>query len=74
MSEVVRLPRTFRDRMEFWHAPRSGGDDWRFSFEYVHAEGRCFIGSWADVAVAFSVAIAFRNAGVRIVAIEGGEP
>lgn len=74
MSKIIPIGRVFRERLELSHAPRSGDGDWRFAFEYVGAEGRRFIGSWADVADAFRIAVAFRNSGVRVVAIEGAEP
>ena len=74
MSKVVRLPRVFRPRLEVEHRQSASSCDWEFSMHHVSDRGRRFLGIHVDVALAFAAALAWRNLGVRIVFVDGGQP
>jgi hypothetical protein len=73
-SKIVRLGRVFRARLEILHKQCGSSDDWEFAFELVSEQGRRFLGTYGDVALAFAVALAWRNQGVRIVCVGRGQP
>jgi hypothetical protein len=74
MSGIVRLNRVFRPRLEIEHRQSVSSDEWEFSFEHVDQRGRHFEGKYRDVAVAFAVALAWRNQGVRTACVERRQP
>jgi hypothetical protein len=74
-SKIVRFDRLFRPRIEVEHRQCSSPTkDWFFTLEYVGERGPHFLGKFEDVAVAFNVARAFRNRGVRIVCVDWVRP
>ena len=74
MGKIVRLSRVFRPRLEVEHRQSISSEEWVFALEHVGEHGRRFLGTYRDVAVAFAVALAWRNQGVRIVCVERGQP
>ena len=73
-SKIVKLARVFRPRLEIKHRQSTSSEGWIFAFEYVGEKGRQFVGKFEDVAIAFNVARAFRDLGVRIAFIERRQP
>jgi hypothetical protein len=74
MSRIVRLNRVFRPRLEVEHRQLTSSEDWIFALDYVGEHGRRFLGTHRDVALAFAVALAWRNQGYRVVCVERGQP
>lgn len=72
-SKIVELGRVFRPRLEIEHRQSTSSEDWIFAFEHVGEQGRQFLGTYFDVAVAFAAALAWRNRGVRIVCVGRGQ-
>jgi hypothetical protein len=73
MSNIVKLGRIFRERLEFDHRPVGSSEHWVFTFQHVSEHGRRVVGNYGDVASAFAVACEYRNRGVRVVAVERGQ-
>jgi hypothetical protein len=74
MGKIVRLGRVFRPRLEVEHRQSISADEWVFAFEHIGEQGRRFVGMYRDVAAAFTVAMAWRNQGVRIACVERRQP
>jgi hypothetical protein len=74
MSGIVRLNRVFRPRLEVEHLQSTSSDKWVFAFEHIGEHGRRFVGTYRDVALAFGVAMAWRNQGVRTACVERRQP
>ena len=73
MGKIVKLNRVFRPRLEVEHRQFTS-EDWVFALEHVGEHGRRFLGTHGDVALAFAVALAWRNHGCRVVCVERGQP
>jgi hypothetical protein len=74
MSNIIKLGRIFRERLEFDHRPVGSSEHWVFTFQHVGEHGRRVVGNYGDVGRAFAAARAWRNRGVRVVAVEGRQP
>ena len=74
MSNIVRLRRIFRPRLEVCHHQVGSSASWAFRLEYIGELGRQLVGIYEEVGVAFFVALAFREDGVRVACIERGRP
>ena len=73
-SNIVRLNRWFRPRIEVEHRQAVPTGDWIFTLHYVDKKGRLFVGNFEDAEAAFNVARVFRDQGVRIVCVDGVQP
>jgi hypothetical protein len=73
MGKIVKLNRVFRPRLEVEHR-QSTSEDGVFALEHVGEHGRRFLGTHRDVALAFAVALAWRNQGYRVVCVERRQP
>jgi hypothetical protein len=74
MSNIVRLGRIFRERLEVDHHPIGSSNRWTFTLAHVGENGRRVVGNHRDVAKAFNVARAFRAMGVRVVCLDWVRP
>ena len=73
-SKIVRFGRAFRPRLAVGHRQCSSTGDWAFTLHHLDEKGRYFVGEFDDVEVAFHVARAFRNQGVRVVSVDRVRP
>jgi hypothetical protein len=74
LCNIIRLGRVFRSRLEVSHRQAVPTEDWFFTLQHVGEDGRHFVGKFRDVAVAFAVARAFRNRGIRVVSVDRMRP
>jgi hypothetical protein len=73
MSNVVKLDRIFREKLELDDHPVGSPQHGIFKIEHVCERGRRVVGNHSDVP-AFAAARAWRDRGVRVVAVERGRP